>query len=64
MTDQRTIDRTVIVAASRKAETAHTPPPYGPPTPTGLTTPQQWALYYSRKHRKQRLGVVPRPPLP
>lgn len=40
------------------------PPPYTRPYPTGFTTQQQWALYYSRKHRRQRLGVVPQPPLP
>jgi hypothetical protein len=62
--DPRTIDRTVIVAASRPVETEHTPPPYGPPTPTGLTTPQQWALYFSRKRRRQRLGVIPSTPQP
>jgi len=35
-----------------------------PPTKTGFTDKQQAALYYSRKHRRQRLGVVPQPPLP
>ena len=40
------------------------PPPYGPGTPTGLTTPQQWALYFSRKRRRQRLGAIPGPTLP
>ena len=40
------------------------PPPYRAGTPTGLTTEQQWALYYSRKRRHQRQGLVPQPPLP
>ena len=35
------------------------PPLYGPPTKTGFTNKQQAALYFSRKHRKMRLGVVP-----
>ena len=63
MTDPRTIDRTVIVEASKKVEVIDDPPPYKPPTPTGFTDQQQAALYESRKARRQRLGVVPQPPL-
>ncbi len=50
--------------AARKVPIKDDPPPYSPPTPTGLTDKQQAALFYSRKHRRQRLGVVPQPPLP
>ncbi len=64
MVDSRTIDRTVIVTAASPVETERYPPPYEPGTPTGLTTPQQWALYFSRKRRKQRLGVLPSTPQP
>jgi hypothetical protein len=35
------------------------PPPYTRPYPTGFTTKQQWAMYFARKHRRMRLGVVP-----
>ena len=39
------------------------PPLERPPTKTGFTNAQQAALYNSRKARRQRLGVVPQPPL-
>jgi hypothetical protein len=35
------------------------PPPFRPGTPTGFTDKQQAAMYFARKHRRQRLGVVP-----
>lgn len=63
MTDPRTIETTVIIEASKKVEVTDDPPPYRPPTPTGFTDKQQAALYESRKARRQRLGVVPQPPL-
>ena len=53
------VDPVVKRQASQPVSIEHTPPPYGPGTPTGLTNKQQAALYYSRKHRKMRLGVVP-----
>lgn len=52
-----------MIEAAKPAPLHREQPPYGPGTPTGLTNAQQAALYASRKHRRQRLGVVPRPPL-
>lgn len=50
--------------ASKKYPLEKEPPPYKPGTATGFTNAQQAALYNSRKARRQRLGVVPQPPLP
>ena len=55
--------KTALLTAAAKPVSIEKSPP-SPPEPTGLTTTQQGALYYSRKHRRQRLGIVPRPPLP
>lgn len=56
-------DRRDIAAAYAPVSIEPQPPPYGPGTPTGFTDKQQAALYESRKARRQRLGVVPQPPL-
>lgn len=66
MVDPRTVDHSVIVEAARPALTADHPPSQLEEArgSTGFTDKQQAALYFSRKHRRQRLGTVPGPSNP